>query len=315
MLSSGYRYTYGPVQSRRLGRSLGVDLVPFKICSFDCIYCQLGRTTNKTIQRKEYISTIKVIQEVEKRLSGNLPFDYITLAGSGEPTLHSDIGLIIQAIKSFTSIPIAVITNGSLLLETEVQDALMEADLIIPSLDAGSEKLFKKINRPHKDLNFNTIVDGICEFRNRFKKSILLEVFLLSKINDLIPEIENIASLVNRINPDKVQLNTVARPPAEEYARPISTEKLMVIKNMFKVNSEVIHKPILDKSLSTSNNTTKNDEILALLERRPCTIKDVANSLGLCVNETVKQLDQFSKRKIKTLRFGDDRFFYRNKEV
>jgi len=164
-------------------------------------------------------------------------------------------------------------------------------------------------------LNFNTIVDGICEFRNRFKKSILLEVFLLSKINDLIPEIENIASLVNRINPDKVQLNTVARPPAEEYARPISTEKLMVIKNMFKVNSEVIHKPILDKSLSTSNNTTKNDEILALLERRPCTIKDVANSLGLCVNETVKQLDQFSKRKIKTLRFGDDRFFYRNKEV
>ncbi len=315
MSSSGYRYTYGPVPSRRLGRSLGVDLVPFKICTYDCIYCQLGRTTNKTIQRKEYIATIKIIQELEKRLSGNLPFDYITLAGSGEPTLHSDIGQIIQAIKCLTSTPIAVITNGSLLFETKVQDALMDADLIIPSLDAGSENIFKKINRPHKGLNFNMIVDGICEFRNRFKKSIWLEVFLLSKINTLIPEIENIASLVNTINPDKVQLNTVARPPAEEYAKPIAGDNLREIKKIFGAETEIINKQAFNKLPATFNSKKKNNELLALLERRPCTINDVADGLGLCVNEAVKQLDQLSKSKIKTLRFGNDRFFCRNKEV
>ncbi len=315
MTSSGYRYTYGPVPSRRLGSSLGVDLVPFKTCTYDCIYCQLGRTTKKTINRKEYVPTIKVIQEIEKRLSGNSPFDFITLAGSGEPTLHSNIGQIIQAIKNLTSIPIAVITNGSLLSETAVQDDLMKTDLVIPSLDAGSEIIFQKINRPHTDLDFDSMINGLRGFRIRFNKSIWLEVFLLSKVNDLIPEIENIANLVKSINPDKVQLNTVARPPAEEYARSISTKKLMAIKKIFRVETEVINKPVSNKLPSTLNNTTKNDEILALLERRPCTVKDIADGLGTCVNEVIKQLDLLSKKEIMTLRFGNDRMFYKRKRA
>ncbi len=315
MPSSDYQYTYGPVSSRRLGSSLGIDLVPFKTCSYDCIYCQLGRTTNKTIQRKKYIPTIKVMEEIEKRLSGNSPIDYITLAGSGEPTLHSHIGQIIQGIKNLTSIPIAVITNGSLLSETEVQDDLMKADLIIPSLDAGSENIFQKINRPHGDLNFNSMVDGLRRFRNRFDKSIWLEVFLVSKLNDSVLEIENIADLVKSINPDKVQLNTVARPPAEEYARPISTEYLKTIKNKFRVETEIINKPASNKSLSASNNATRKNEILTLLERRPCTVNDVADGLGMRVNEVVKQLDQLSKRELMTIRFGDSRLFYRKKRA
>jgi len=311
MLPSGYRYTYGPVPSRRLGSSLGVDLVPFKICTYDCIYCQLGRTTNKTIERKEYIPTEKIIAEIRKRLSDNLIFDFITLAGSGEPTLHSNIGRIIQTIKSLTSIPIAVITNGSLLSETEVQDALMKADLIIPSLDAGSEDLFQKVNRPHRDLDFNSMINGMCEFRNRFNKSIWLEVFLISKVNDPVPEIEKIASLVSRINPDKVQLNTVARPPAEEYAQPISTESLMAIKNIFKIETEVINGSKSNKLQSTLNMATKKDEILTLLKRRPCTARNIADGLGMSVNEVIKQLDLLLKRDITAIRFGNDRLFYK----
>ena len=313
MEAPDYRYTYGPVPSRRLGRSLGVDLVPFKTCTFDCIYCQLGRTTNKTIQRDEYVPVIKVIQEIEKRLNGNSHIDYITLAGSGEPTLHSNIGEIIKEIKYLTSIPVAVITNGSLLSNSEVQDALMKADLIVPSLDAGSENVFKLINRPHKNLQFNSMVDGICEFRNRFRNNLWLEVFLVLNVNDTVPEVKNIASLVNKISPDKVQLNTVFRPPAGENCRPLSSENLTAVKEYFEVDTEIITDFAFGKSQYLSDSAIRKKEILTLLERRPCTAKNVADGLGIRVNEVVKQLDLLLEKEIETLRFGNDRLYYKRK--
>lgn len=311
MNSSDYRYTYGPVLSRRLGRSLGVDLVPFKTCTYDCIYCQLGRTTNKTIIRKEYIPSGKIIAEIRKRLFDSSPVDFITLAGSGEPTLHSNVGEIIRTIKKLTSIPVAVITNGSLLSINKVQDALLEADLIMPSLDAGSENMFININRPCEDIDFNSMVKGLCEFRNRFNNRIWLEVLLVSKLTDSISEVERIADLANRIKPEKVQLNTVSRPPAEKSVQSVSYKRLMALSKVFKVKTETI---IQSESYASSNllkNAINKNNILALLERRPCTARSIADSLGISISEAVKQLDRLSTQELITVRFGNDRLFYK----
>jgi len=176
MTSRDSKYVYGPVASRRLGRSLGVDLVPFKTCTYDCVYCQLGRTTHRTIQRGEYVPVDAVLAGLKAKLALGPKPDYISLAGSGEPTLHARIGDLIAGIKLMTRIPIAVLTNGSLLWVPEVQDALMEADLVLPSLDAGDEPMFQRVNRPHPEILFEGMVDGLAAFTARFRKLVWLEV-------------------------------------------------------------------------------------------------------------------------------------------
>ncbi|MCK4625431.1 MAG: radical SAM protein, partial [Phycisphaerae bacterium] len=170
-------YIFGPVPSRRLGRSLGVDLVPFKTCSYDCIYCQLGRTTNKTIQRKEWVPLDDVVAELKTNLSSQP--DYITLSGSGEPTLYSRTGELIDRIKAVTDVPVAVLTNGSLLWNQEVCAQLMNADLIVPSLDAGDEMMFRAVNRPHEDISFEKMLKGLIEFRREYQGQYWLEVMFL----------------------------------------------------------------------------------------------------------------------------------------
>jgi wyosine [tRNA(Phe)-imidazoG37] synthetase (radical SAM superfamily) len=177
-----FKYVYGPVPSRRLKRSLGVDLVPFKTCTYDCIYCQLGRTTEKTNLLKEYAPIERILAELKKKLALGPRPDYVTLSGSGEPTLHCRIGELIHQIKRVTPIPLAVLTNGSLLWSRCVQDALMEADLVLPSLDAGDERLFRYVNRPDELIQFETMVQGLREFNARFKKPVWLEVFLLAGV-------------------------------------------------------------------------------------------------------------------------------------
>ena len=159
-------YIFGPVPSRRLGRSLGVDLVPFKTCTYDCIYCQLGRTTNKTMQRKEWVSIDIVIEQLKAKLSSKP--DYITLSGSGEPTLYSRLEELIIKIKDITDIPVAVLTNGSLLWLPEVRNALKSADMVVPSLDAGSSQLFQYVNRPHADIRFSKMLQGLGDFRKYY---------------------------------------------------------------------------------------------------------------------------------------------------
>jgi wyosine [tRNA(Phe)-imidazoG37] synthetase (radical SAM superfamily) len=201
-----------------LGLSLGVDLVPFKTCTYDCIYCQLGRTTLKTAQRQEYVPPVP---------------DYVTLSGSGEPTLNEGIGQLIGEIKKLTYIPVAVLTNGSLLWQGEVQDALMEADLVLPSLDAGDEFLFRYVNRPHPEISFDQMVHGLAEFTRQFPKSVWLEVFLLAGVTGISPEVEKIAALARQIQPEQVQLNTVSRPPAEEFVCPVSWMQMQEFANLF----------------------------------------------------------------------------------
>jgi len=296
MSQTGFRYVYGPVPSRRLGRSLGIDLVPFKTCTYDCVYCQLGRTTNKTTERKEYVAIEDVLAEMERKLAIGPDPDFISLAGSGEPTLNDRIGDLIVKIKRLTRIPLAVFTNGSLLWMREVQGALMYADLILPSLDAGDEHLFQCVNRPHEDITFEKVIEGLAEFTERFPGSVWLEVFLLAGVTGIPAEIEKIAALARRIRPNRVQLNTVSRPPAEEFAFAISGEQMERFRKLFSETAEVITESERGESATSSAGGATDTDILSLLSRRPCTVRGVSSGLGLHPEEVSKRLHVLSKQ-------------------
>jgi wyosine [tRNA(Phe)-imidazoG37] synthetase (radical SAM superfamily) len=310
MSKRGYKHVYGPVPSRRLGRSLGVDLVPFKTCTLDCIYCQLGRTTNKTVERREYVSAEAVLVEVKEKLSVGASPDYITVAGSGEPTLNSAIGGIIAKIKELTDVPVAVLTNGSLLWRREVQDDLMMSDIVIPSLDAGDENMFHYVNRPHRDISFRQMVDGTTSFTERFQGEVWLEVMLLSGITGLPNEVKKIASLAEQIAPARIHLNTVIRPPAEDYACPLSDAQLSSVKQVFPRLVEIVSEKAFRKQDKASHPAIGAGDILLLISRRPCTASDIAE--GLCVNiiELYKRLDELiTEGKAKRISMGGQAFY------
>jgi len=235
------KYIFGPVPSRRLGRSLGVDLLPYKTCTFDCIYCDLGRTTCKTTSRQPYVSPEEIQRELELTLSVSKKNpDYITISGSGEPTLNTHIGAIIRKIKEISSIPIAVLTNSSLLPSDEVTRDISEADVVLPSLDAVTPILFEYINRPHASLRIEKIISGLIEFRRRYRGQIWLEILFCRGVNDGKEEIEKLEEAIERIQPDRVQLNTPVRPPAEEFAYPLTSPQLEEIRKKFGDRAEII---------------------------------------------------------------------------
>lgn len=286
-------HVYGPVPSRRLGRSLGVDLVPFKTCSYDCIYCQLGRTTCKTITRQRWVSPETIARDVEAKLSTHP--DYITLAGSGEPTLYLQLGELIDRIKALTDIPVALLTNGSLLWQQEVRRDLRKADLVIPSLDAGSEALFQSVNRPHQDLFFTGMLQGLIDLRREFEGAYWLEVFVLAEHTACKDEIAKLAACAARIKPDRIQLNTVTRPPAEEYARGVALEEMAQFAKMFQPAAEVVAAGSITPELIESS--VGQQEILEMLSRRPCTVDDITRGLSMHRNAALKYLDQMIARK------------------
>ncbi len=305
-----FRHVYGPVPSRRLRRSLGVDLVPFKTCSYDCVYCQLGRTTTKTTERKEYVPVEEVLSELGEWLRSGEASDYISLAGSGEPTLHSGIGTIVRAIKGMTKIPVAVLTNGSLLFMSEVQDALMEADLVIPSLDAGDAHLFQWVNRPVEEISFDRMVEGLESFTKRFPGEVWLEVLLLEGVTAYPAQVEKIAALVRRIGPARVQLTTASRPPAELFARPVSEGRMLALASLFPGRVDVIATREEPDASGGSGPGTGAPAILTLLERRPCTATDVAVGLGIHLNEALKVLDRLVVAgAVKTVASADRTFY------
>ncbi len=284
------RYVYGPVPSRRLGRSLGIDLVPFKTCTYDCVYCQLGRTTNKTIERKEYVKIEDILAELDVKLGVSPKPDYISLAGSGEPTLNLQIGDLIEKIKSMTKIPVAIITNGALLWQEEVRDALMGADLVLPSLDAANVPMFRYVNRPHEDITFAKMIGGIDDFIRAFPGSVWLEVFLLAGVTAIPAEVQKFAVLVGKLRPERVQLNTVYRPPAEDFAEAVSVEQLRDFQNYFTGNVEIIVGYPSGPSPAGETVSAEAD-IIALLQRRPCTLQDVSVGLALSPITVLKELD------------------------
>lgn len=287
------RYIFGPVPSRRLGFSLGVDIIPYKVCSLNCIYCQLGASGGTTLERREYVQIDKVLRELEETLQQPGRIDYITLSGSGEPTLNSRIGDLIPAIKKLTTIPVALLTNGTTLVRPEVREALWELDLVVPSLDAGTEKIYRLINRPCAGLDLDGLVRGISDFVAGFSGQVWLEVMLLKGINDSDDELEAIARRIGEIQPDKVQLNTAVRPPAESGVGALGPEELekariFLQSRISSIPVEVVagfsgkREDAEDKDIRTS--------ILTYLERRPATSEDLSATFGLHRNEIVKYL-------------------------
>jgi len=279
-------YVYGPVPSRRLGRSLGVDLVPFKTCSYDCIYCQLGRTTAHTCERKEWFPVEDILEDVAAALDSSP--DYITLSGSGEPTLHSGLSGIISGIKALTDIPVAIITNGSLLWRPDVRRSLQGVDLVVPSLDAADETLWRRVNRPERSLDFERMVEGLVEARRELCAEYWLEVLLCAGITDTPEHVERLKGGIDRIAPGKVHLNTVVRPGAESSARPIAAERMHEIAAELSGLVDVVAD---FQAPPSEKGRVQARQILALLERRPCTLQDVAAGLAVHPNEALKVLD------------------------
>ena len=238
------KYIYGPVKSRRLGFSLGITLTPYKICTFDCVYCQLGKTSEKTKERREYLEAKEIIEELRGWLQNNSlqikTLNYITISGSGEPTLNLKIGEFISQIKKLTSIPVAVITNSSLLNILSVRQELLAADLILPSLDAVNPEVFTKIDRPCPDVKIEDIIEGLIGLRKEFRGKIWLEVMLVKGLNDDIRQIKKLRGVIDRINPDKIQLNSPVRSTAEPNILSVDKNKLEKIKEILGEKCEII---------------------------------------------------------------------------
>lgn len=301
-------YVFGPVPSRRLGYSLRIDSIPFKTCTLNCIYCQLGRTAHTTLLRKEYVTVEEIIKEVKAAISSGKTIDYLTFSGSGEPTLNSKIGEMIRKIKKFTSIPIAVITNGTLLCLREVREDLKAADVVIPSLDAATQKTFEKINRPFPSLRIEEIIGGIVEFRKIFAGKLYLEIMLVKGINDSPQELLAIKKAVKEINPDKIQLNTPVRPPAEAWITAVEKEQLEKIKELLGEKAEIIAEFQRKETHAYLKNI--EEEIYALLLRRPVTLQEISATLGLHLNEVVKYIEILEKEgKVKTEEYAGGKYF------
>jgi len=284
-----FYYVYGPVPSRRLGFSLGVDILPYKTCSFDCVYCQLGRTPKKTQRRKKFFSNRVILSQINKAIVPGRKIDYITFSGSGEPTLNLEIGRLIRQIKKMTAIPVAVLTNSSLLYRKTVRQALLAADLVVPSLDAATADAFKKVNRPHPSLKLKNIIAGLEKFRREFKGQIWLEIMLVKGINDSPSDIRALKPVIARIKPDKVQLNTVVRPPAEKWAQPLTKGELNKIKDRLGGRAEVVS-DFKEKSLPPRAENLE-EAVLSMSRRRPVTLRDLTETLGQDENEILKTLD------------------------
>jgi wyosine [tRNA(Phe)-imidazoG37] synthetase (radical SAM superfamily) len=284
------KYLFGPVPSRRLGLSLGVDLIPLKTCSYDCLYCQIGKTTCKAIEPSAHVPVEAVMAELDEALAKVTP-DYVTFSGSGEPTLHVELGRLIAYVKARTGVKAAVLTNGSLLFRPEVRERLLKADMVMPTLSTVREETFRLIHQPHDDLSVTGLIEGLRNFRKDYRGQLFVEVMLLAGFNDRDEEIQALRQVILEIAPDRVQLNTVVRPPASARAIPLDRKKLEVIKRVFGEGAEIIATaPIKQKQHVRG---PLSSAVLEMARRRPVTVEDVAGALDvpLCdVDKTVKTM-------------------------
>ena len=287
-----YKYLFGPVLSRRLGMSLGVDLVPKKVCSLDCVYCEVGKTTKLTTERREYILYDQVTNELENYFTNNLNPDYITFSGSGEPTLNSRIGDVLRFIKQKKpDIPVAVLTNGTLLYYKKVRDELMDANVVLPSLDAAIETTFQKINRPAQQLTAKKCIQGLIDFRKEFSGQIWLEVFIIPGHNNNMDDLKALKKAFKEIRPDQIQLNTLDRPGTVADIHAASHEDLKKIIDYWKLDNVEIIAAAPERKNIQSDRRDAETTILSTITRRPCRLDDLVRILGLHINEINKYLD------------------------
>lgn len=306
------KYLFGPVVSRRLGRSLGIDLIPFKTCSLDCVYCECGRTTNLSADPAAYAPVDEVLSELRSFLSGSPDLDVITFSGAGEPTLHSGIGALISRIKEeFPGYALAVLTNGTLLWKPEVRRALLPADIVVPSLDAVSSEVFRRILRPAEGITPERVVEGLSAFRREYSGRLVLEIFIVPGLNDTPEELALLKEACFRIVPDLVQLNRLDRPGTEPWVKPAGDEALARIAEYFSpLPVEAVGRPVYSgKGSGAADNIAAC--VVATLRRRPSTLEDLGEAAGCGGRALTDILDELMKAGTVIAEPGDRGTFYR----
>ena len=302
------KYTFGPVPSRRLGLSLGVDVIPNKLCSLDCVYCEVGVTDKRGLARKEYLPASEILAEVKEVIAEYPSLDHITISGSGEPTLNSKIGDIIRGIKHMTSVPVAVLTNGTLLDNPEVRRDLLEADIVSPSLDAVSPDVFEIVDRPNPKLRIDTIIDGIKAFRQEYKGRMWIEILFVKGMNDHDEEVFKMKQVLDEIQPEKIHLNTVIRPPAYAVAQPVGEDRLKEIQKILGERSEIVG--IFKETHTMREHSVDGQAILALLKRRAMTADQMTVSLAMEKDEIMTSLDEMLQTKlIRSYAFNGEEYY------
>lgn len=288
-------YVFGPVPSRRLGQSLGIDNIPLKTCNWNCVYCQLGRTKPVTNKRLNYFPVEDILDEVRSVLSSDKrsEIDWVTFVGSGEPLLHASIGDLVRGVKDLTDHPVAVITNGSLLYLPEIQEDLLVADAVLPTLDAGNARLYRKLNRPHPEVTFERLVEGLIAFRKNYPGKLWVEVMLVRGMNDTPQALHEIARILERIQPDAVHINLPTRPPVESWVAPPDSEGLIQALAILGKIAEVVHPA--DGTFNLSGYDNPVDAILAIITRHPMRQEELENTLSRWtpgrVQEILKDLE------------------------
>jgi wyosine [tRNA(Phe)-imidazoG37] synthetase (radical SAM superfamily) len=304
-------HIFGPVLSRRLGLSLGIDLIPFKTCSYDCAYCECGHTTDKTITRQDFFPADEVMAELRGVLASRPHLDSITLAGSGEPTLSCSLGPVIAFVKrEYPKYTLSVLTNGSLLTRRDVQDELLPSDRVIPTLTTGSQQTFERIHNPHPSLKVASIIDGMVQFRSRYEGAIWLEVFIIPSLNTTDKELAGLREAIDRIDPDHIQLNTLDRPAAEGWVEAASDAELERVSRGLGRPGIEIAGPRLPVSLAAQAKTGSANLIRATLCRRPSTVEDLVRTTGLSGGEVAKILGVLERGGEVTSRRGTRGVFY-----
>ena len=308
------KFCYGPVPSRRLGRSLGIDILPSKTCNYQCIYCQLGKTNNFTNTRRDFFPKEQIVEEIEKAIKQNEDkADYITFVGSGEPTLYKSLKELILHVKAITKKPICVITNGSLLFDSEVQEALFLADVILPSLDAGDNKNFIRINRPHPTLNFDRIIKGLVDFRKNYEGKFWIEVMLIKGINDSKGDLTKIKEKIDLIKPDRIDINVPIRPPTEQWVSIPDKEIIFLLKDIFGKYYDMNYPEFGEFDIYSTN---FEQEFLAIIQRHPMRQDQILETFStpyftkMDIIKNLKSLE--SQEKIKKWFYNDQIFWKLN---
>lgn len=302
-------HVFGPVPSRRLGFSLGVDPVVPKTCTMDCVYCELGPTTYRTVCRGPYVDVDDILSELSERLSGSQRIDFVTLSGSGEPTLNADLGRLIDGIRRLTDLPVAVLTNGSLMTDPAVCATLAGVEVVAPSLDAVSQAVFEAVNRPDPSLDVAEIAAAIAAFSHRFQGMLWLETLLVAGLNDDPAELRALAETIETIGPDRVHVNTVVRPPADPNVKPVDPARLRGIARRLGPRAEVIAGATERVQMMIDRGT--EELILAMAARRPVTVLDIARAIGTSQADAAKLVSALSEKQVLELVRHDGKLYYR----
>lgn len=307
-MTENFKYLYGPVPSRRLGQSLGVSPIPPKTCNYSCVYCQIGRTTNFTNTRQDFFPKEEILSEIESFLKKPANFDFITFVGEGEPTLYKSLGWLINSTKKLTDKPIAVITNGALLYDSTVRKDLLGADVILPTLDAGTQELFKRINRPIKSLLIDEIIRGMIDFRSEFSGQIWMEVMLVKGLNDDKEDISKIKEILEKMHCDRIYVNVPIRPPAESWVEIPDKERIVEICKELNAHNIAHYESI--KGFQINKEDDLREQILKITTRHPLREDQIISMMNLSEQEAISLLQSLAEeKKLRRIEYNNQIFW------